>query len=276
MSNKKTITVKDRPISVVEQRGQDFISLTDIAAGFEGGGALIDNWLRNKNTIEFLGVWESLYNPDFNSLEFEEIKNRAGSNRFVLSAKKWIEQTGAVGIQARAGRYGGTYARRDIAVEFCAWLSPEFKLYLIREFDRLKEQEALAQQSEWNLGRMLSKVNYRLHTEAIRQNLLPLTALSPERQGIVYADEAELLNLALFGMTSKEWKRQNPEAMLDGKNIRDTASLAQLIVLSNLESYNAIMLQKGLGKEERYMELQRVAADSLMVLESAKISLKKD
>jgi len=271
--NKKTIEVKGLTISLSQKEGQDFISLTDIAAGFEGGNALIENWMRNKNTIEFLGVWEELYNPGFNSIEFEGIKSEAGSNRFVLSVKKWIEKTGAIGISAKTGRYGGTYARKDIAVEFCAWLDPRFKLYLIREFDRLKEQEALANDREWNLGRMLSKVNYRLHTEAIRENILPALSLAKNREGIVYADEAELLNLALFGITSKEWRSRNPEAMLDGKNLRDEASIAELIVLSNLESYNAIMIKQGLKKEERFAELQRIALENLRVLGSLSLRL---
>lgn len=264
--SKKTIEVKGITISINAKEGKDFISLTDIANGFEGGNALIEKWIRNKNTIEYLAVWEKLNNPDFNTPEFEGIRSEAGSNRFVMSAKQWIQKTNAIGVTASAGRYGGTYAHKDIATEFCSWLSPEFKLYLIKEFERLKEQEAALENKHWDLGRMLSKVNYRIHTEAIRENILPRLDLARDKQGIVYADEAELLNMALFGMTSKEWKEQNPEAMLDGKNMRDFASIAELIVLSNLESYNAIMIKKGLAKEDRFSELQQIALENLKTL----------
>lgn len=268
MAKTRKIEVKRVVISVSERNEDDFISLTDIAAGFEGGSALIEKWLRNKNTLEYLAVWERLNNALFNSTEFEGIKNEAGTNRFMMSAKQWIEKTKSIGILASAGRYGGTYAHKDIAIEFCAWISPEFKLLLIREFQRLKQQEALQTNQEWYLKRTLSKVNYRIHTEAIKDHLLPELNLSKHREGLIYADEAELLNLALFGMTSKEWRQKNPELTLKGMNIRDYANLHQLTVLSNLESYNAIMINKGMDKPTRLIELNQTAIHQLKILQT--------
>ena len=227
MAKNRTIEVKGVNISVVERGKEDFISLSDIANGFEGGTGLIEKWIRNKNTIEFLAVWESLYNPNFNSTEFGGIRSEAGTNRFMMSAKQWIQRTQAIGIIASAGRYGGTYAHKDIAIEFCSWISPEFKLLLIREFQRLKEKE-----------------------------------------GFTYANEAEILNTALFGITSKEWKQQNPELALQGKNIRDYADLHHLTVLSNLESYNSILLSQNIPKEQRLIELRKTALSQLKTLQS--------
>jgi hypothetical protein len=265
MATKKVIEVKGIPISIVKN---DYISLSDIANGFEGGTGLIEKWIRNKNTIEYLAVWETLYNPDFNSPEFEGIKMEAGTNRFMMSAKQWIQKTNAIGITASAGRYGGTYAHEDIVTEFCSWLSPEFKLYLIKEFQRLKKNEAALLNEEWSFKRALSKVNYKIHTDAIRDNIIPILHISKDREGIVYASEAELLNMALFGITSKEWKLQNPELLLEDKNIRDYADLHQLTVLSNLESYNAIMIGQGLSQKERLIELNRIAILQLKTLRS--------
>ena len=268
MAKNRKIEVKGVVIAVTEREKEDFISLSDIANGFEGGTGLIEKWIRNKNTIEFLAVWEVLNNPIFNSPEFEGIKSEAGTNRFMMSAKQWIQKTNAIGIIASAGRYGGTYAHKDIAVEFCTWISPEFKLLLIREFQRLKEQEADLLNEEWDLKRLLSKINYRIHTEAIKDNLIPSLNITKDKEGFTYANEADVLNIALFGMTSKEWKLQNPELTLQGKNIRDYADLHQLTVLANLESYNAILLSQNVSKETRLIELRKTAVSQLKTLQS--------
>ena len=268
MAKNRKIEVKGVVIAVTEREKEDFISLSDIANGFEGGTGLIEKWIRNKNTIEFLAVWEVLNNPIFNSPEFEGIKSEAGTNRFMMSAKQWIQKTNAIGIIASAGRYGGTYAHKDIAVEFCTWISPEFKLLLIREFQRLKEQEADLLNEEWDLKRLLSKINYRIHTEAIKDNLIPSLNITKDKEGFTYANEADVLNIALFGMTSKEWKLQNPELTLQGKNIRDFADLHQLTVLANLESYNAILLSQNVSKETRLIELRKTAVSQLKTLQS--------
>jgi hypothetical protein len=268
MAKNKQIEVKGITISVAEKNNNDFISLTDIANGFEGGNSLIEKWLRNKNTIEFLAVWEQINNENFNSTEFEGIKNEAGTNRFIMSAKQWIQRTNAIGILASAGRYGGTYAHKDIAIEFCAWLSPEFKLLLIKEFQRLKEQETSLQNEEWDLKRLLTKVNYRIQTDAIKEILIPSLNLTEEQKKSIYASEADLLNIVLFGMTAKEWKQKNPQAVLEGLNIRDVANLHQLTVLSNLESYNAILITQDKSKEERLIELRKVAISQLKTLQS--------
>jgi hypothetical protein len=266
MAPKRKIEVKGVSINITNKNSEDFISLTDIASGFEGANALIEKWIRNKNTIEFLAVWEQLYNPDFNSTEFEGIRREAGSNRFVMSAKQWIQKTKAVGIMASAGRYGGTFAHKDIAVEFCSWLSPEFKLLLIREFQRLKEEEAQKLNQVWDLQRALTKINYRLHTSTIKNELIPNLNVEEAKRFLVYADEADLLNIAVFGMTAKEWKAKNPKAVLNGLNIRDIAYLHQLIVLSNLESYNSILMKKGMKKEERLVELIKIAEYQMSIL----------
>jgi KilA-N domain len=268
MAKNRKIEVKGVVISVSERNDDDFISLTDIATGFDGGSSLIEKWLRNKNTLEYLAVWERLNNALFNSTEFEGIKKEAGTNRFMMSAKQWIEKTKSIGIIASAGRYGGTYAHKDIAIEFCAWISPEFKLLLIREFQRLKQLEAAQINQEWDLKRILSKVNYRIHTEAIKYHLIPELNISKAKEGLIYADEAEVLNLALFGMTSKEWRLKNPELTTKGMNIRDYADLHQLTVLSNLESYNAIMINKGMDKQTRFIELHATAIQQLKTLEN--------
>lgn len=266
--SKRTIEVKGVSITVTSQDKEDFISLSDIANGFEGGTGLIEKWIRNKNTIEFLAVWESLNNPDFNSAEFGVISMEAGTNRFMMSVKQWIQKTNAVGVTAAAGRYGGTYAHKDIATEFCSWISPEFKLLLIREFQRLKDQEALARNEEWDLKRILSKVNYRLQTAAVKENIVPKLQLDKLQEGLAYATEADVVNLAIFGMTAQMWRKQFPDAFAKGYNIRDFANLHQLTVLSNLESYNAIMINKGLNQETRLYELHKAAQWQMEVLES--------
>lgn len=221
MAKNKTLFVKGTEITVFQNGNTDFISLTDMVKGFEDGLVLIEKWLRNKNTIEFIGIWEEINNPVFNSLEFGGIKNEAGLNRFTLSFKKWIERTGAIGIMAKTGRYGsGTFAHKDIAFEFASWLSPEFKLYLIKEFQRLKEEENDRLQLTWNLQRTLAKVNYRIHTDAIKELIIP-KLVSKQETNVVYTTEADLLNVALFGKTAQQWRSENPEAK---GNIRDLSA----------------------------------------------------
>jgi len=259
---KSTINVQGTAIGILSQREEDFISLTDMVKNFEGGSTLIENWLKNKDTILFLGIWEQINNPDFNSLEFEGIKNEAGRNSFYLSAKKWIEKTGAIGLIASAGRYGGTFAHKDIAFEFGSWLSPEFKLYLIKEFQRLKEDENRRLSLEWNLNRTLSKLNYRIHTDAIKEHIIP-PQLSKQQQSLVYANEADVLNMALFGKTAKQWRVENTNK--DG-NIRDNATVEQLLVLTNIESINAEFIRMELPQGDRLKKLNEIARAQLKSL----------
>ena len=263
MGKNKTINVKGNEITIIQKGKDDFISLTDMVKGFEEGAVLIEKWLRNKNTIEFIGIWEEINNPDFNSPEFGGIKNEAGLNRFTLSVKKWIQKTNAIGIVAKTGRYdSGTFAHRDIAFEFGSWLSPEFKLYLIKEFQRLKEDENDRLKLEWNLQRTLSKINYRIHTDAIKENLVP-KELGRQQINCVYANEADLLNVALFGKTAKEWRKENPNA---NGNVRDEATIEQLVVLSNLESINAVLINQELSQSERIMRLNEIAITQMKSL----------
>lgn len=265
----RVITVQGAEVTVSTRNDQDYISLTDMVSRFDGGSALIEQWLKNKDTVLFLGVWERLNNPAFNSPEFEGIKHEAGRNSFYLSVKKWIDLTGAVGLQAKAGRYGGTFAHRDIAFEFGSWLSPEFKLYLIKEFQRLKDEETRATSLEWNFQRTLSKVNYRIHTDAIKEHLIPALLSKAQKNG-AYANEADILNVALFGQTAKQWRDANPNA--EG-NMRDAATLEQLVVLSNLESINAMLIHQGLPAPERLTQLNAMAITqmrSLVGLQSIK------
>jgi hypothetical protein len=229
---------------------------------FEGGSALIEQWLKNKDTVLFLGVWEQLNNPGFNSLEFEGIKNEAGRNSFFLSTKKWIEATGAIGLHAKAGRYGGTYANKDIAFEFGSWLSPEFKLYLIKEFQRLKDEESRATSLEWSFQRTLAKINYKIHTDAIKERLIP-PLVTPTQTSIIYASEADLLNVALFGVTAAQWRQANTD---QSGNMRDVATLEQLVVLSNLESINAVLIHQGLAAPERLAQLNAIAITQMRSL----------
>jgi hypothetical protein len=261
-AKKTTIEVQGTAITIVSKEHGDYISLTDMVRNFDGGGALIEQWLKNKDTVLFLGVWERIHNPDFNSLEFEGIRNEAGRNSFFLSAKAWIDRTGAKGLAASAGRYGGTYAHQDIAFEFGSWLSPEFKLYLIKEFQRLKEDENRRLSLAWNLNRTLSKLNYRIHTDAIKERLIP-AAVTPAQAAIVYANEADLLNVALFGLTAKLWRETNPE--LDG-NMRDHAAIEQLLVLANLEAMNAELIHMGLPQGERLKRLNEIAIRQMQTL----------
>ncbi len=244
----------------------DYISITDIAKKREGEypGYVIQNWMRNKNVVAFLGLWEIIHNPNFNCLEFEAIKNEAGSNGFVLTPKRWIEATNAIGIVTKGGRYAATYAHKDIAFEFASWISPEFKLYIIEDYQRLKEGENARLSLNWNLNREISKLNYRVHTDAIKYNLIP-TELTPLQISCTYASEADLLNVVLFGKTAKQWRDENPN---DKGNIRDYATIYQLLVLANMESYNAILIKQGKVQEERMLLLRELVVQQLATLDS--------
>jgi hypothetical protein len=256
------ITVLQTDISVIRVNETDYISLTDIArVKSEEPTIVIANWMRNRNTIEYLGIWESLYNIDFKPLEFEGFRKQAGLNAFTLSPQKWIETTSSIGLMSKSGRYGGTYAHRDIAFKFASWISVEFELYLIKEFQRLKEQEQL--QLGWSAKRELSKINYHIHTDAIKHNLIPQEVTS-QQASVIYASEADVLNVALFGITALQWRTQYPN--LAG-NIRDYASINELICLSNMESLNAVLIQEGLPQRERLLKLNRIAIQQMEVLE---------
>ena len=255
------ITVQNTDISVVKYNEEDYISLTDMARS-QLQEHIIFRWLSLKSTIEYLGEWEMLYNPDFNCTEFGTIKNAAGSNNFVLSVKTWIERTSAIGIRSKAGRYGGTYAHRDIAYHFGMWISPKFQLLLVKEYQRLKteEQRLLG----WSAKRELSKINYRIHTDAIKQNLIP-KEVTPIQASIIYANEADVLNVAMFGMTAKQWREANPE--LKG-NIRDYATINELICLSNMENLNAVFIEQNMAQRERLVKLNQIAIHQMSILES--------
>lgn len=250
---------------VIQTRGEEqYISLTDIAKlkNKEHADDVIKNWLRNRSTIELLGFWEQIYNPNFKPVEFDGFRKEAGLNSFVLTPKRWIEKTNAVGIISKPGKYGGTFAHKDIAFEFASWISIEFKLYLIKEFQRLKEQESQQNSIEWSVQRMIAKINYSIHADAIKDNLIPKT-LTKEQSKLVYSTEADILNVALFGMTAKEWKLKNKENLL---NLRDTATLEQLVVLSNMESINALLIQQGRSTQERILQLNQVAISQMKTL----------
>lgn len=260
---KRQISVNQQPISVKQVNGEDYISLTDMLKSKDGDFFVAD-WLRNRNTLEFLAVWESMYNPDFNYGEFDVIKSKAGLNSFKISVKEWAERTNAKGIVSKTGRYGGTYAHRDIAFEFGTWINPTFKLYLIKEYQRLKEIETNQYNLEWDVRRMLSKTNYQVHTDAVKDKLVPKVHWN---KGLFYADEADLLNVALFGQTAKQWRDANPERAAKGENIRDTASINELIIISNLESYNATLIHEGLEKKGRFLKLQNMAQSQRVSLD---------
>ncbi len=254
------ITVKDTEVNVIKVNSEDYICLTDMLRA-KDGDFFITDWLRNRNTLEFIGIWEKVYNPDFNYGEFT-IRNQSGLNSFKISVKEFVARTNAISLQAKAGRYGGTYAHKDIAFEFAMWISPEFKVYIVKEFQRLKavEQQALG----WSAKRELSKINYRIHTDAIKQNLIPIEVTNAQAN-IIYANEADVLNVAMFGMTAKQWREANPD--LKG-NIRDYASVNELICLSNMESLNAVFIEQGLPQSERLIKLNQIAIHQMSVLES--------
>jgi len=261
---KQKINVKGTEIVLFSKEKEDYISLTDIARykDSERSDYILQNWMRNRSTIEFIGLWEQIHNPNFNSIEFDGFKNEAGSNSFTLTPKKWITATNAIGIISKAGRYGGTYAHQDIAFEFASWISAEFKLYLLKEFQRLKQIEVEQKQLEWNVSRTLAKVNYLIHTDAIKENLIPEN-ISESKRKFVYADEADLLNIALFGKTAKEWR----EKYLDLRgNIRDYTTLEQLVVLSNMESYNSELIKMQIPSDKRLKNLNKIAIDQMKVL----------
>ena len=255
------IIVKDTIVSVLKVNEEDYISLTDMLKA-KDGDFFFSNWLRNRNTVEFLGIWEQLNNPNFNCAEFDIIKSQAGLNNYRLSAKEWMEKTKAIGIISKAGRYGGTYAHKDIAFEFAMWISPEFKVYLIREFQRLKEEEQKL--IGWSAKRELSKINYRIHTDAIKKHLIP-AEVTASQASVIYAEEADVLNVAMFGMTAKQWHEKNPD--LKG-NIRDYASINELICLSNMENLNAVFIDQGISQPERLIKLNKIAIHQMSVLEN--------
>ena len=263
MSRKnKKIDVAGTKVAVVQKNNEEYVSITDIAK-YKNPNApadIVKNWLRSKNTIELLGLWEKLNNPDFKLVEFDQFKKEAGFNHFVLSPKKWIESTCAIGLQSKAGRYGGTYAHVDIAMEFASWVSVEFKFYLIKEFQRLKKEESKS--LEWTIKRQLSKINYRIHTDAIKENLIP-TALNKQQISHIYASEADILNMALFGKTAKLWRDENPDKK---GNMRDYANVSQLVCLTNLENLNAVLINEGLDQAERLTRLNRIAISQMKIL----------
>jgi len=266
------IDVQGTEVTIFQKEQKDYLSLTDIARykNPHEPKDVVKNWLRSKNTIEFIGLWEILNNPNFKGVEFDHFKNEAGYNSFTLSPKKWIEATNAIGIISKSGRYGGTYAHQDIAFEFASWISAEFKLYLIKEFQRLKSDETRRQQLEWNVSRTLAKVNYLVHTKAVKEHLIP-DDLSKSKERFVYADEADLLNFALFNKTAASWRKENPD---EKGNIRDTATIEQLVVLSNLESFNSELIKEGLDADTRLNKLNQIAIQQMQIMIENK-SLKK-
>ena len=274
MSKNKKIQVLSTEVTVQSMQQEDYLSLTDIARhkNQDRSDDLVRNWLRNRNTVEFLGIWESLNNPDFNSVEFDGFRIQAGLNSFTLTPKQWIQKTCAIGIVSKAGRYGGTYAHKDIAFEFASWISVKFKLYLIKEFQRLKNEEL--KQLGWDIRRNLTKINYRIHTDAIKEHLIP-QELSRKQINLVYASEADLLNMALFGVTAKQWRDENPK---EKGNIRDFANVSQLVCLANLENLNAHFIQEGLNQAERLERLNKTAIHQmrLLVEDRAMKQLKND
>ena len=254
------IKVQDTEVTISRINGEDYICLTDMIKA-KDGDFFVTDWLRNRNTLEFIGIWEKVYNPNFNCGEFAVIKSQAGLNRFKISVKEFVERTNAISLQAKAGRYGGTFAHKDIAFEFAMWISPEFKIYIVKEFQRLKEEEQM--QIGWSAKRELSKINYRIHTDAIKRNIIP-EEVTPQQASIIYAHEADVLNVAMFGMTAREWRDANPEKK---GNIRDYATINELICLSNMEYLNAVFIDQGLPQCERLIKLNRIAIQQMRVLE---------
>ena len=268
----KKIITQGLEIAVIKKDADEFISLTDMAKfkDREATGIVIVNWLSTKYTIQFMGAWEQVHNPNFNVMEFNNIKNEAGSNGFILSSSKWIQKTNAIGIRSSAGRYGGTFAHRDIAFEFASWISPEFKLYLIKEFQRLKAEENERLVLGWDVKRQLTKINYLIHTDSIKENLIPESVTQKQAQ-VIYASEADILNVALFGKTAKDWRNENKEK--DG-NIRDYCDVLHLVVLANLEGINAELIRQGLHQSERLVQLNQIAIYQMQSL-VGNASLKK-
>ena len=268
MRKAKKIKVNGTEISIINQQSAYFISLTDMAGNFKNGSGLIEKWITTKNTLEYLSIWESINNVDFNYPEFGVIERASGVNRFSMSAGQWIKRTNAIGLIVNPGRYGGPFAHKDIAFHFAMWLSPEFQIYLIKEFQRLKEEESDRLKLEWNLQRTLSKINYHIHTDAIKENLIP-KEISAKESTIIYASEADVLNMALFGKTAAQWRTENTNT--EG-NIRDQASLVQLVVMTNLESINAVFIQQGLSQKDRLLKLNKIAIDQICILIRHKIT----
>lgn len=276
MSKLNQIEVENKLISIVKQNEQDYICLTDMIRD-ENGNDHIRNWMRNRNTVEFIGLWETLHNPNFKGVEFDTFRKEAGLNNFNLTPKKWIEATSAIGIVSKSGRYGGTYAHKDLAFEFGAWISPMFKLLLIKEFQRLKEIETNQYNLEWNVKRILSKTNYHIQTDAIKEHIIPQKNYSKDKEWLVYAEEADLLNVSMFNCTAKDWREANKEHAKKGMNIRDFSSINELVVLSNLENLNAVMITENIDKPERFTQLTKVAQSQLKILDGKDFikSLKK-
>lgn len=266
---KTELIVKNNKVNVIIINGSNYMSLTDLAryANPEEPKIPVQTWMRNKNVVSFLGLWEQMHNPNFKGIEFETFENEAGKNSFYLSPQKWISNTNAIGIISKSGNNGGTYAHSDIAFEFASWLSPEFKLYLIQEFERLKKNEAYQNKIEWHANRILSKVNYLIHTDSIKKNIIP--NLSDKQKNFIYAEEADVLNVAIFGMTAKEWREKNPELAKSG-NIRDYTDLLHLIILSNIETKNADLIANGISQKERLIILNQSAKDQVELLKNNK------
>ena len=274
MNTSKKITVQSTEISVlIGKNDNDYISLTDMVKANDEED-LIRNWMRNKNTLEYLGVWESLNNPNFKGVEFDTFMKEAGLNRFNMTPRKWIEATNAIGIVSKAGRNGGTYAHKDIAFNFGMWISPTFQLYIVKEYQRLKEQESDPLSLEWNAKRILSKTNYTLHTDAIKNVIIPKMDIEAIKHGIIYATEADMLNIILFGCKAKEWAQVNPNLASKGINLRETASINQLVVLSNMESANSEMIKQGVSRKQRFEILHKMAKEQLKVLDTNNIEQK--
>lgn len=276
MSKVSKIAVENKTISILKQNEEDYICLTDMVRD-ENGTDHIRNWMRNRNTVEFIGLWETLHNPNFKGVEFDTFRQQAGLNNFNLTPKKWIAATNAIGIISKSGRYGGTYAHKDLAFEFGAWISPMFKLLLIKEFQRLKEIETNQYNLEWNVKRILSKTNYHIQTDAIKEHIIPQKNYSKDKEWLVYAEEADLLNVAMYNCTAKDWREANKEHAKRNMNIRDFSSINELVVLSNLENLNAVMITEQIDKPKRFIQLTKVAQSQLNTLDGKDFikSLKK-
>lgn len=262
------ITVKDTEINVTKINDEDYICITDMLKA-KDGDFFVTDWLRNRNTLEYIGTWESVYNPEFDLNEFSQITNKSGLNNFKISVKEFVERTNAISITAKAGRYGGTYAHKDIAFEFAMWISPQFKIYIVKEFQRLKNEEQ--KQLGWSAKRELAKINYRIHTDAIKINLIPVE-LTSQQTSTIYASEADVLNMALFGMTAKRWREENPDKK---GNIRDYASVNELICLSNMENINAVLIEDGIDQKERLTKLNKIAIHQMCILEEQNLKVLK-